>query len=215
VAARALHVVAVEVLRHGDAVWTTNFDELIEDAASSAKVEVHRLLPGDDPAWACGRGHLVKPHGTLTGDGVLARSEDVLGPLPDAWWFARDGDEQALRRRFGGPLAAGHLSLVLVERPDIAALQWARDEGLAKQVTPELAAQLAGPVARSEIRARYTTDRLLRTRVLDDFGRADAARRGYRSALLRGPRRRDAGAALYSSGLIHGAPWRPPVMARP
>lgn len=81
----ALHAVAVEVLRGGDPVWTTNFDELIETAAADADVEIHLLLPGDDASCICALGHLVKPHGTLSDEHVLARSEDVLAPLPEAW----------------------------------------------------------------------------------------------------------------------------------
>lgn len=78
----AVHWLAVEVLRHGGAVWTTNFDELIEVAADEAQVDLHVLLPNDDPQCTCGRGHLVKVHGTLNGRSVFARSEDVLRPMP-------------------------------------------------------------------------------------------------------------------------------------
>jgi len=242
----ALHVVAVEVLRRGDPVWTTNFDELIETAATEAGVEIHRLLPGDDAAGTCALGHLVKPHGTLSDEHVLARSEDVLAPLPDAWlerlaadldqarvavvgyagadvdlrtglaaalrttaaltWFGRPSDEGPLHERFGA------VDLALSERPDRAALEWARAERLAGGVTPELADQLAEEIQHPALQATFDADRLLRARVIDDFGRALEARREYRSALLLGPRRRTAARALYSSGMIHGAPWRPPVV---
>jgi tetratricopeptide (TPR) repeat protein len=249
----ALHAVAAEVLRRGDSVWTTNFDELIETAAAGADAKIHRLTPGDDPHCECERGHLVKVHGTLTAERVLARSEDVLTPLADPWlvrlrrdlagarvaivgyagadidlrsgladalsdartatWFGRQADDGPLRRRFARPLGDGRLKLVLVERPDVAALTWARDEGLDRNVPARLAARLAEPIVRAELAATFTADRLLRARVLDDFGRTHDARTGYRSALLLGPRRREAGAALFSSGLIHGAPWRPAVVA--
>jgi hypothetical protein len=78
----AVHLMAVYVLGRGQSVWTTNFDELIEAAAFDAGVAVHVLLPGDGADCRCMRGHLVKVHGTLSGGTVLARSEDVLRPLP-------------------------------------------------------------------------------------------------------------------------------------
>jgi hypothetical protein len=84
----ALHFAAASVLRRGGAVWTTNFDELVEAAAAEHNVDFHRLLPGDNPACACPKGHIVKVHGTLSGSHVLARSEEVLRPLPHPW-FAR------------------------------------------------------------------------------------------------------------------------------
>lgn len=242
----ALHLVAVEVLRQGDPVWTTNFDELIETAAAEAGVKIHRLLPGDDAACTCALGHLVKPHGTLSDEHVLARSEDVLAPLPEPWlqrlatdlagarvavvgyagadvdlrtglatalettaaltWFGRPSDEGPLRERFGG------IDLALSDRPDRAALEWARAERLADGVTPELASRLAEEIRHPTLQATFDADRLLRARVIDDFGRALEGRRQYRSAMLFGPRRRTAGRALYSSGMIHGAPWRLPVV---
>lgn len=81
----AIHAMAAETLGEGSAVWTTNFDELIEAAARTAAVEFHRRLPGDSPDCDCGLGHLVKMHGTLSGERVLARSEDVLVPLAQPW----------------------------------------------------------------------------------------------------------------------------------
>jgi tetratricopeptide (TPR) repeat protein len=246
-APNALHVVAVEVLQRGDAVWTTNFDELVETAAANAGVDIHRLLPGDDPRCRCGRGHLVKPHGTLSTAHVLARSEDVLAPMPAPWlerlaadldgadvavvgyagadvdlrtglaaalsttasltWFGRPDDEASLRERFGP------ISLALSDRPDCAAFAWARDHGLTAKVTPELADELREPIQYPAVQATFSADRLLRARIIDDFGRAQEARRGYRAAMLRGPRRGAAAAALYSSGMIHGAPWRAPAVA--
>lgn len=81
----AVHAMAADVLRRGEAVWTTNFDELIESAADRAGIEYHRLLPSDDVGCTCARGHLVKVHGTLSAAHVLARSEEVLLPLPPDW----------------------------------------------------------------------------------------------------------------------------------
>lgn len=81
----ALHFILAAALRAGHAVWTTNFDELIEGAARWAGIEVHVLVVGDDPTCNCGMGHLLKPHGTLGRSGLIARSEDVLAPLPKAW----------------------------------------------------------------------------------------------------------------------------------
>jgi tetratricopeptide (TPR) repeat protein len=88
----ALHYMAAEMLRAGSAIWTTNLDELVEGAAERFGVRFHRLLPGNDPSCSCRLGHLVKVHGTLSAGRVLARSEDVLVPLPEAWLdrLARD-----------------------------------------------------------------------------------------------------------------------------
>lgn len=242
----ALHFIAAEVLRRGGAVWTTNFDELVEDAAEAHGIELHLLLPGDDVACQCGHGHLVKPHGTLSRPGVLARSEDVLRPLPDSWtarllndldgaraavvgyagadvdlrtglgealrhadaiWFGRPSEAALLRRRFPE---------VIVEpgdRPDIMTWEWAQGEGLAGRVSAELVDQLRQPVRGSELRATFSTDRLLRAHILDAFGHAVEARRAFRAAMVAGPRRREALADWFSSGLIHGTPWRPVALA--
>jgi len=250
----ALHAVAAAVLARGDAVWTTNFDELIEAAASAASVDVHVLLPGDEPACQCGRGHLVKIHGTLSGRHVVARSEEVLRPLPAPWlarlkhdlrgaraaivgyagadidlrgglvealgaaddatWFCRPADAPDLDRRFGSLIEAGKLKPDDAdERPDLRAWAWARGAGLDGLVSPELMADLRRPIEHPAVRCAFTADRLVRARVLDDFGRSTEARRGYRGAALLGPRRRRATSALISSGLIHGAPWRGPAIA--
>jgi tetratricopeptide (TPR) repeat protein len=88
----ALHMTSVELLRRGNAVWTTNFDELIEEAAEQADIRFHRLLPGGNPRCRCDLGHLVKVHGTLSGDEVLARSEQVMVPLQAGWLERLKGD---------------------------------------------------------------------------------------------------------------------------
>ena len=72
---------SVEVLRRRASVWTTNFDELVEQAAEVAAVPVHVLLSGDESNCDCRRGHLVKIHGTLSRGVTAGRSEDVLVPL--------------------------------------------------------------------------------------------------------------------------------------
>jgi tetratricopeptide (TPR) repeat protein len=84
-APNAVHAMAAEVLRRGGTVWTTNLDELIEAAADQAGIEYHRLLPDDDVDCACACCHVVKVHGTLSAAHVLARSEEVLLPLPPDW----------------------------------------------------------------------------------------------------------------------------------
>ncbi len=81
----ALHYAAAAGLGRGAAVWTTNFDELIETAATHQGIDYHRLLQGDEPSCSCGHGHLVKVHGTISGQTIAARSEDVLQPLDEAW----------------------------------------------------------------------------------------------------------------------------------
>lgn len=81
----ALHYAAAQALGRGAPVWTPNFDELIEAAADTLGVGYHVVLPHDDPRCGCSSGHLYKVHGTLSGQRVIARSEDVLLPLPAAW----------------------------------------------------------------------------------------------------------------------------------
>lgn len=64
--------------RRGAAVWTVNFDELIEATAAT---------PLDTCAWPDSPGsatQLLKPHGTLSGE-IIVTAEQVLGILPDAW----------------------------------------------------------------------------------------------------------------------------------
>jgi len=249
----ALHAMAAEVLHRGGAVWTTNFDELIEMAAQQSGVEFHRLLPDGNPRCECALGHLVKVHGTLSDAHVMARSEEVILPLPPAWldrladdfggaviavvgyagadvdlrtalrdalgasadarWFGTPADQEPLGRRFAGPLAAKQLQLRISDRPDLAALDWGRAQGLAHAIGSELLAQAREQIRRVPLDAAYLPNDLLRARVLDDFGRGLEARKLYGRALRHGPRRRRAARALYSSGLIHGAPWRPAALA--
>lgn len=245
----ALHYLAAAVLKSSGAVWTTNFDELIEDAAQRSGVAFHRLLPDDNPACECGLGHLAKVHGTLSGTRVVARSEDVLLPLPSAWlgrlrddldgatvalvgyagadidlrtglrdaltgtagavWFGTSFDELPLGRRFANVVASGALSLRLSGRPDLEFLQWGEAEGLVAAIPTDVWTKAQQPVDSPLVpRASYRADDLLRARMLDDFGHGVEARRFYRSALRRGPNRRRAARAVFSSGLIHGAPWR-------
>jgi len=249
----ALHVMAAELLRSGSAIWTTNLDELIETAAGHAGIAFHRLLPGDDPGCRCSLGHLVKVHGTLSGERVLARSEDVLVPLAQPWldrlardldgaqvaivgyagadidlrtglrdaltlteqavWFARDSDREPLNRRFAGPFAHGHLQLDVSGRPDLAALDWGAARALTRRIPVDLLTQAREPAPLPAVTAAYKPNHLLRARVLDDFGAGADARSQYARALVQGPRRRLATRALYSSGMIHGALWRPVVVA--
>ena len=248
----ALHVWAAEVLESGNAVWTTNFDELIEEAARSRSVQFHRLLPDQDPGCRCSLGHLVKVHGTLSSEDVLARSEQVLTPLRAGWlqrlnadlagatvallgyagadidlraglrsaleqtdsavWFGTEWDRETLERRFKSPLSQGLLKLDLSERPDLVALEWAAARGYLGSVPPELLTLARAPLTVPQPKGRYRVNDLVRARLLDDFGRVEEARRHYRRSAWRGPRRLAALQAVYSSGMIHGSPWRPVVL---
>jgi|GEM_PF-6129875 hypothetical protein len=254
-APNALHLVAAETLRRGWPVWTTNFDELTEDAARSSNAPVHVIGPDDDPTCRCKRGHLFKPHGTLSGTHVLARSEQVMRPLSPPWldriasdcadasvavvgyagadidlrgglraalmkvphhgasWFARNDDVPALQRRYAEPLAANRLTLRASDRPDLAALAWARAQGLTALVTDTAQTDAERPTQRPPLQAAYQPNALIRARVLDDFGAALDARTLYRKALRSGPRRAAAARAVFTSGMIHGAPWRTVAVA--
>jgi hypothetical protein len=252
-APNALHFAAAELLAAGGAVWTTNFDELVEDAAAEQAIPVHRLVPGDDPRCSCDRGHLVKPHGTLSGSPLVARSEDVLAPLPDAWldrlradvrdadvavvgyagadidlraglrdalrrarattWFGTPPDEEPLRSRFGELIDGGALQLALSERPDLEALGWAEQRGLADRIPADVERATRASIRKPSLPApRFHADDLIRAQVLDDFGEPDLARSLYRRVALRGPDRRRGARALLSAGLIHGAVWRLPLV---
>jgi hypothetical protein len=251
--ANAIHAMAATVLASGAAVWTTNLDELIEMSAQRRKIAFHRLLSGDDAGCECELGHLVKVHGTLSRTPMIARSEDVLLPLPSSWrerlnadfrdatvavigyagadvdlraglrdaltrtssalWFTRPEDSDLLRRRFAAPLTSHDLQLRISERPDLAALAWGRAEGLTRGISPELWELARAPAIEPSPIAGYRPNDLLRARVLDDFGRGSAARKLYARASLTGPHRPRGARALYSSGLIHGARWRPGVLA--
>ena len=54
------------------------------------------------------QGHLVKIHGTFSGQRVIARSEDVLAPLPGPWL-----------RRLESDLTAAHVAIVGYAGADI------------------------------------------------------------------------------------------------
>ena len=249
----ALHLAAAELLARGQAVWTTNFDELIEAAARQENISLHRLLPEDEPRCECGLGHLIKVHGTLSGGDVLALSEQVMVPLRGEWlgrlssdlggaevcvvgyagadidlraglcaalgeshssrWFGRPSDQAPLQRRFAEPLATHALELDLSDRPDLAALTWAKERGLTGRVSSAAWTQAEKPIYWPRLHARYEPNDVVRARVLDDFGRGSEARAVYGRGLRRGPSRRLAARAVYSSGMIHGAPWRAPVVA--
>ena len=88
-----------------------------------------------------------------------------------------------------------------------AALDWGEKRGLTTAIPPSLLRDAARePILPTPV--DYGPNALLRARVLDDFGKAREARQLYGVALRRGPKRRRAAKALYTSGLIHGAPWR-------
>lgn len=248
----ALHYAAAAALGRGAAVWTTNFDELIESATTHLGVEYHRLVPGDEPSCSCGRGHLFKVHGTLSGQTVAARSEDVLQPLDEGWarrlradladaevavvgyagadvdlrtalrgalagstaaeWFEIEAGGEALSQRFGDALTSGRLHVRIDDRPDLTFLAWAAARGLAEQ-TPAKVDQAARGALVDVVppTAAVGADELLRGLIADDFGDFRQARQYYRRGALRGPDRRRSAAAVLSTGLIHGAIWRPAV----
>lgn len=247
--ANAAHYAAAAVLAGRGAVWTTNFDELVEAAAAAVSVPFHRVVPGDDPACACSRGHVFKVHGTLSGERVIARSDEVLEPLPAPWierlrqdfdgasvalvgyagadidlraglrealdltstatWFARAVDEETLAGRFSGPITAGRLALAFAERPDLEFLAWAEAHGLTGHTPSEVTQATLGPLPPTPMRTSFASDHMLRALVADDFGDYRRARTEYRQAVVLGPGRRRAARSLLSTGLIHGAPWRP------
>lgn len=253
-APNAVHFVAAEALAAGNTIWTTNFDELVEQAAAARAIPVHRLLLDGDPACRCGRGHVIKVHGTLSERPLVARSEDVLSPLPDRWlerlrddlhgadvavvgyagadidlraglrdalrgaastvWFGTPADQVALQARFHELIDAGAVRLVLSSRPDLDFLNWAAAHGLTGRIPTDVQRATRGPIPDVQLPAPlYRPDLLLRAQVLDDFGEPALARSLYRRAALRGPDRRRALKALLSTGLIHGAPWRPAMIA--
>lgn len=249
----ALHYAAAAVLDRGRSVWTTNFDELIETAAAQLGVSFHRVLYDGDPECGCKFGHIFKPHGTLSGSRLVARSEQVLRPLPAPWllrlrrdfegadvalvgyagadvdlrsglraaldetrsatWYARSDDEQILMGRFFAPIQNRRLALRFSDRPDIGFLSWAEANGLNKRTPADITQATRGPLPPAPVRVSFVTDRLLGALIADDFGDYKRARHGYRQAVFLGPHRTAAARFLLSTGLIHGAPWRPPVVA--
>jgi len=78
-ASNAAHAALAQLAQHGAAVWTVNFDELIESAAGigGLKVSAWPHAPAIDA-------QLLKPHGTLTGE-LIADSEQVLLGVQVDW----------------------------------------------------------------------------------------------------------------------------------
>ena len=74
------HHCLAALARTGASVWTTNFDELIEQAGGVTESVDVVAWPEDPTSSAT----LLKPHGTLSGR-IIATSEQVLLPLNDAW----------------------------------------------------------------------------------------------------------------------------------
>jgi hypothetical protein len=247
-----IHHLAVANLARSGAVWTTNFDELIESAASSLGVAFHRILPGEEIDCGCGRGHLIKIHGTLSGRPLMARAEDVLLPLGGAWlerlagdcagatvtvvgyagadvdlrsglrialegateaqWFTGSDVETEIRRRFAGPVDSGVLEVRSSERPDLVALARPELAELVADIDPALIEAAEQPANSAEPKAGYRPNDLSRATLLDTVGQIEPARRLFAKATRHGPHRLRAARSLYSTGLIHGARWRPAVV---
>lgn len=96
---------------------------------------------------------------------------------------------------------------------DLAALDWGAARALTRRIPVDLHTQAREPAPLPAVTAAYKPNHLLRARVLDDFGAGPDARSQYARALMQGPRRRVATRPLYLSGMIHGALWRPVVVA--
>jgi hypothetical protein len=78
----AVHVVLAQLLSAGSVIWTVNFDELIETAA--------KRLWGQPPVAAWPQppnpnARLLKPHGTLGGEGLIVRSDQVVNVVAPNW----------------------------------------------------------------------------------------------------------------------------------
>ena len=249
----ALHHLAVANLARSGVVWTTNFDELIESAATASQVGFHQILPGGEIDCGCRRGHLIKVHGTLSQRPLLARAEDVLLPLDGAWlrrlesdcagatvtvvgyagadvdlrtglrialegaasarWFALSTGEEDLRRRFEAPLASGILELRTNEHPDVEALERPELAELVADIDPSLLDQVREQTGRVSPKAAFRAGALPRATMLDAAGQVEEARKLFAEAARRGPHRLRAAHSLYSTGLIHGARWRPALVA--
>lgn len=74
----AAHHALGQLARRGAAVWTVNFDRLIESASGDQLVVV--AWPSEPVAGA----QLLKPHGTLSGE-LIMTARQVLGELPAPW----------------------------------------------------------------------------------------------------------------------------------
>lgn len=83
----AIHYVAAQVLARGQAVWTTNFDDLVERAADAIETPYHVLSPSreKDVTCPCDLGHLVKPHGSIEDRRLALSSDEVLKPIGTRW----------------------------------------------------------------------------------------------------------------------------------
>ncbi|EGG44827.1 SIR2 family protein [Streptomyces griseoaurantiacus] len=74
----AAHHAVARLAAAGAAVWTVNFDQLIERAGGPG------LVPCAWPAGPAEGAKLLKPHGTLGGE-LIVNAEAVLRGLPPAW----------------------------------------------------------------------------------------------------------------------------------
>jgi SIR2-like domain len=79
----AVHVAIARMVVRGAKVWTVNFDELIETAYQR---DVGR--PIDRVAWPRSptlNAVMLKPHGTLYGEGLIVRSQQLVSRVSPAW----------------------------------------------------------------------------------------------------------------------------------
>jgi len=87
------HFALVEALTSGATVWTTNYDTLIERAASIWNLHCHPLAWPDPPRCekeSCIDLHIYKPHGSFVGSNpeeqhLIFQSPDVLAKLGPEW----------------------------------------------------------------------------------------------------------------------------------
>jgi hypothetical protein len=73
----AVHVALAQLARAGAAVWTVNFDTLVEEAGPG-------LRAISWPAAADGQGEIYKPHGSLPGE-LIVTADGVLAGLEPGW----------------------------------------------------------------------------------------------------------------------------------
>lgn len=79
----AVHFTIAALVDSGTRAWTVNFDELIE--AAHRQRTAH---PIEVAAWPQSPTHealLLKPHGTLNGDGLIVRSQQLVARVSPAW----------------------------------------------------------------------------------------------------------------------------------
>lgn len=74
----AAHRLVAELAQQGARVWTVNFDQLIEDAATPPLPVI--AWPGDPTSGAA----VLKPHGSLGGP-LIVTAEQVLAGLDEQW----------------------------------------------------------------------------------------------------------------------------------